>query len=77
MKLSTSRRDFIKTTALASAGFSLLNSTILFAKDKEAKVRLGIIGVGFRGQNHLELALMRNDVEVVAICDMQQSMIDM
>lgn len=77
MKLSTSRRDFIKTTTLAGVGFSLLNSQALLAKDKEPKVRLGFIGVGFRGQGHLELALMRNDVEVVAICDVQQPMIDM
>src|SRR6478752_6835461 len=77
MKPSTSRRDFIKTTTLAGVGFSMLNSNILFAKDKEPKVRLGFIGVGFRGQGHLELALMRNDVEVVAICDVQQPMIDM
>jgi len=40
-------------------------------------VRLGFIGVGARGQNHLELALDRDDVEVIAICDIQQRMIDM
>ena len=73
----STRRDFIKTTATASAGFSILSSTHLFAKEKESKVRLGIIGVGFRGQGHLELALNRPDVEVVAICDVQQRMIDL
>jgi hypothetical protein len=56
---------------------SILPSSILSGKDVETKVRLGFIGVGLRGQNHLELALMRNDVEVVAICDVQQRMIDM
>src|SRR6478752_4230015 len=77
MKTSTSRRDFIKTTALAGVGLSVLSSNSAWAKDKDAKVRLGFIGVGFRGQGHLELALMRSDVEVVAICDVQQPMIDM
>jgi predicted dehydrogenase len=38
---------------------------------------LGFIGVGLRGQNHLDLALKRTDTEVVAICDVQQRMIDM
>ena len=72
-----SRRDFIKTTALAGAAFSILPTQVAFPKDAESKVRLGFIGVGLRGQNHLELALKRDDVEVVAICDIQQRMIDM
>jgi predicted dehydrogenase len=74
--ISTSRRDFIKRTAVAGAGLSILPSGILFAKDALPQVRLGFIGVGLRGQNHLDLALRRDDVEVVAICDVQQRMID-
>jgi predicted dehydrogenase len=77
MSTNYSRRDFIKTSALAGAGFTILQSGVLHAKDKDQKVRLGFIGVGMRGQNHLELALRRNDVDVVAICDVQQRMIDM
>jgi predicted dehydrogenase len=75
MKNST-RRNFIKTSAVAGLGFSILPASV-FAKDKSNKVRLGFIGVGLRGQNHLELALRRSDTEVVAICDIQQRMIDM
>ena len=74
--MSKTRRDFIKTTAAAGLGFSILPSHV-FASSKEEKLRLGFIGVGLRGQNHLELALKRNDVSVVAICDIQQVMIDM
>lgn len=70
----TSRRDFIKTTTTAGIGISILPSHIVFGK--EQKVRLGFIGVGLRGQNHLDLALRRADCEVVAICDIQQVMID-
>ena len=77
MTPTTSRRNFIKSAAFAGAGLSILPSGVLFSKDKDPKVRLGFIGVGLRGQNHLELALRRNDVEVVAICDVQQRMIDM
>jgi hypothetical protein len=73
---TTTRRDFLRAT-IAGAGISMLPSAILSAKDAETKVRLGFIGVGLRGQNHLDLALRRNDVEVVAICDVQQRMIDM
>lgn len=77
MKTTSSRRDFIRTTTLAGAGLTLLPSGVVFPKSNETKIRLGLIGVGFRGQNHLELALGRSDVDVVAICDVQQRMIDM
>ncbi|HEY5826691.1 MAG TPA: Gfo/Idh/MocA family oxidoreductase [Cyclobacteriaceae bacterium] len=73
---NTTRRDFIKSSAVAGLGFTILPSSV-FSKEKATKVKLGFIGVGLRGQNHLDLALKRNDVEVVAICDIQQRMIDM
>lgn len=75
--MNTSRRNFIRTSTVAGIGLSILPSSVVFPKDKDAKVRLGFIGVGLRGQGHLELALRRNDTEVVAICDVQQRMIDM
>jgi predicted dehydrogenase len=71
-----SRRTFLKHTALAGAGLSLLSAGDLLGSNKEDKVKLGFIGVGLRGQSHLELALMRKDVEVIAICDIQPRMID-
>jgi predicted dehydrogenase len=77
MDIRSSRRKFIKNIALTGAGISILPAHIAFPKDSANKVRLGFIGVGLRGQNHLELALKRNDVDVVTICDIQQRMIDM
>ncbi|MBT1709425.1 Gfo/Idh/MocA family oxidoreductase [Fulvivirgaceae bacterium PWU5] len=74
---SLSRRNFIRQAAMAGAGMTLLPSALLSKEKDPAKVRLGFIGVGLRGQGHLELALHRADVEVVAICDIQQRMIDM
>jgi predicted dehydrogenase len=71
-----SRRDFLKTASIAGAGFTILPSSVVNAKDA-GKVRLGFIGVGLRGQSHLELALKRADVDVVALCDIQQRMMDM
>lgn len=73
----TSRRDFIKAASLTGIGFTILPSGVLFSKQKDAPVRIGLIGVGLRGQNHLDLLLRRDDVEVVAICDVQQKMMDM
>lgn len=68
--MTTTRRTFVKQTATIAAGFSILNTPLkVFASEKKSKVRLGFIGVGLRGQNHLEECLKRKDVEVVAICD--------
>ena len=74
--MKSNRRQFLKTSVVAGLGLTLL-SNAAFSKDAPAKVKLGFIGVGFRGQSHLELALARPDVDVVAICDIQQRMIDM
>lgn len=71
-----SRRDFIKVAAIAGAGFSILPSPSVFSGSQDSKLRLGFIGVGLRGQSHLELALRRDDVEVIALCDIQQRMMD-
>ncbi len=73
----TSRRDFIKATSLTGIGLTILPSGVLFSKERDEVVRIGLIGVGLRGQNHLDLLLRRADVEVVAICDIQQRMMDM
>ncbi|HXO73618.1 MAG TPA: Gfo/Idh/MocA family oxidoreductase, partial [Puia sp.] len=40
------------------------------------KVRLAILGTGLRGQNHMGLLLRRDDVDIVAICDVDNRMLD-
>ena len=62
------RKDFVKTSSLAAAAM-IIGPGKLFANAADQKVKLAIIGVGARGQNHLELLLGRDDVEIVAICD--------
>lgn len=64
------RKDFVRTAGLAAAGLAVLPSGSMFAiGSAESKVKLAIIGVGARGLNHLELVLRRQDVDLVAICD--------
>jgi len=70
------RRSFVKNTSLATAGFAVFPSAQLFTAP-DPQVRLGIIGVGMRGQNHLDNALRRKDVNVVAICDVDDRMLEM
>lgn len=74
--MNTSRRTFIKSAATAAGAFTILPASAVFSKERDKKVRLGFIGVGLRGQDHLALALRRSDVEILAICDVQQRMID-
>ncbi len=65
------RRAFLKETALATAALAIgTNSKAAVAQDK---VRLGYIGVGARGMSHVGEAVLRNDVEIVAVCDIQES----
>ncbi len=40
------------------------------------KVRIAVIGTGLRGQSHLSLLARRSDVEVIAICDVDDRMLD-
>ena len=63
------RKNFIKTSGLAAAAITISPAGKLFANAADARVRLAIIGVGSRGRNHLDLLLRRDDVELVAICD--------
>lgn len=69
------RRIFLKNTGLAAASLAVLPGSNLFARITEEKVKIGMMGVGLRGQNHLELLLRREDVEVVSICDVDERML--
>lgn len=68
------RKDFLKTTAVFGAGLAFLPANAVFP-GKE-KVRIGLIGVGLRGQNHLDLLLRRSDTIVQAICDIDETMLE-
>lgn len=63
------RRNFISKSLLYTSSAALFPKILTGATIEQKKVRLGFIGVGLRGRNHLEMAMFRPDVEVVAICD--------
>jgi predicted dehydrogenase len=73
----TTRRNFIQKTALVSAGISLTPQLSFGNTSRSSKTKLNIalIGVGLRGTNHLNNLLLRDDVAVVAICDIDTSRI--
>ena len=51
------------------AGAYSLSSIQAFAASQKDKVRIGIIGTGMRGQNHIEMMLERSDVDITALAD--------
>ncbi|NKI25337.1 Gfo/Idh/MocA family oxidoreductase [Arenibacter sp. 6A1] len=72
-----SRRNFIKKTAITSAGIAVMPS-ISFANNRKnnvQKLKVGVIGVGLRGTNHLNNLLKRDDVLVTAVCDIDPARI--
>lgn len=67
----SSRREFVKKSAIIGTGIALAPK-LTFGSSMNItseKLKLGFIGVGLRGTNHLNNALQRDDIEVTAICD--------
>lgn len=63
------RRHFIKNNLAVGTGLVLAPSLVWGKTSAPAKARIGFIGVGLRGTNHLKNLLRRNDVLIPAICD--------
>ena len=69
-KLVVTRREFLKDTALAGAGATVLGglapANVLGANDK---IRIGVLGTGQRAQYLMTLFKKHPSVEMVAVCD--------
>jgi predicted dehydrogenase len=68
MAKKMTRRTFVKGAAAGAAASGIWPAHLL-ARSAAAKVRLGFIGVGNRGDQLLDAFLKQPDAEVVAICD--------
>lgn len=82
-KKNVSRRDFIRAASRAAAGItlgatvaqtaradvfkSILPQTIMGANEK---IRTGHIGLGGMGKRDLQFAMMRDDIQPIAVCDL-------
>ncbi len=64
--MSVDRREFIKTTAAATAASALSYSRIAGANER---IRLGLIGCGSRGVGNMNNFLKLGTVDVPALCD--------
>ena len=67
------RKQFLKTSALASAG---ILSRPFITYGKASKYRVALIGCGWWGTNILREAVASGAVEVVALCDVHEAQIN-
>jgi predicted dehydrogenase len=67
-----SRRDFLKSSALAAAGAALptiVPSSVLGAGAASNRITIGCIGVGRMGLGDMQEVMGFDEVQVVAVCD--------
>ncbi|WP_297764621.1 Gfo/Idh/MocA family oxidoreductase [uncultured Muriicola sp.] len=67
----TSRRSFIRNTAIVGAGMGVLPNlaSAMYITNAKEELNVGLIGVGLRGTNHLRNLILRTDVRITALCD--------
>ncbi|TVZ60073.1 putative dehydrogenase [Flavobacteriaceae bacterium MAR_2010_105] len=72
------RRHFVKQSAILGAGIALTPQLTFSSnlKFNSEKLKVALIGVGLRGTNHLNNLLLRDDVSITAICDIDTRRID-
>jgi predicted dehydrogenase len=73
--MTNNRRTFIKTLGVVAAGVAIAPNLVYGQNASNGKLKLGFIGTGLRGMNHLNNALFRKDVEITAICDIDDGML--
>jgi predicted dehydrogenase len=71
MAIGFDRRDFLRATAVGAA--SLAMGRTARAADKNGKLRLAAIGTGGKGRDDLEQISASPRVEVVALCNVDES----
>lgn len=67
------RRDFLKTGAFAG-GLMLANAKGLWAVGANDRVRVAVVGIHGMGQNHIKAYSALPNVEVAALCDVDENL---
>src|SRR5918993_3099639 len=71
----TSRRRFLKHAAAVAAGPMIVRSSVLGQNGTtppSERITLGLIGPGKQGSAHLGALVLRSDVQILGICDVQE-----
>ncbi|MBK5278366.1 MAG: Gfo/Idh/MocA family oxidoreductase, partial [Bacteroidia bacterium] len=72
MSYAINRRDFLKKGAIGALGFTILPSMLTRAAASD-RLRIAHIGLGGMGNNHLGWFAALPEVEIVALCDVDQN----
>ncbi|MDB6115301.1 MAG: oxidoreductase domain protein [Lacunisphaera sp.] len=70
------RRNFLKTSALAAAGVALSARSWAQVVGANSDVRVAVVGLNGRGKNHLTSLSKIPGVRVVAICDVDTAVLE-
>jgi predicted dehydrogenase len=71
--MTATRRDFIKTTSISALAAGAIASNGQSANDT---IRIGVAGVHGRGKDHIRSFAKQDNVDVVAICDIDEDVLD-
>ncbi|AQT69080.1 Alpha-N-acetylgalactosaminidase [Anaerohalosphaera lusitana] len=70
----TSRRDFLKSTGLLTAGMALTGRAKIFGASASDKVvKIGMVGTGARGTSLLATLTGVKNIEIKALCDINKN----
>jgi len=74
----TTRRDFIKNTTITAAGIGIASSIVAAVPGcaPSDKVKVGLIGCNGMGFSNLSVFLDNHEVECVALCDIDDSVLN-
>ena len=76
--MKKNRRNFIKKSSTAMIGISVLPNVLLSKSlvSPNEVVRMGVIGANGMGWSDMRSHLRMDDIECIAICDVDQSVLD-
>lgn len=76
MSSQLTRRSFLTRTALAGAALSLPARVYSQAEGANSDIRVAVVGFNGRGQSHISAYLGMKGVRIVALCDVDQAVLD-
>jgi len=73
---TTTRRTFLKTSALAAVGIGLSARSWAQVRGANDDIRFGVVGFKGRGRSHITDILKVKGARIVALCDVDQTVLD-
>ena len=74
------RKTFLRNSSMAALALATTPAAhALTTHDPNSsatpRIRLAVLGPGLRGQSHISLLLRRDDIDIIAICDVDDRML--